>query len=381
MGFEVPPHRLAYESMDLSPRVGLIGLHWVMLTMHLPAYRAARFNIAASCEIDPARIAEARAAHFPIGRSIDRYEDLIASDDVDVVDCCFGTRPQQMDHRRRVVELCCASRKDVMVHKPPARRLGDAMELYDIAQKGGIRLACNQNCRYNPANYAVKQLLSPDRLGRPITIELQSYWRGALRGWESAELATVGHTIHHADLIRWWVGSPCVSVTARGRGYSTMTIYEFENGTLAYHMENHSGVRHHRVTANIMAEHGVIRHGHNWNWHLPSSSEYDFVHLWRNTREEPVVMRLPEHVYEPSWSQHNPWIPSRGAYYDLAAPVAGMMGSLGSLLHANRSGASPDNSYAASIESFRMCLAAQVSAHTGRSVDPATLDPNTQTII
>ncbi len=381
LGFDVPPYRLQFETMDLSARVGLIGLHWVMLTMHLPAYRAARFSITASCEIVPDRIAEARAASFPIGRAIDRYEELIAAPDVDVIDCCFGHRPSQMEHRRRVVELCTSSKKDVMIHKPPARRLGDAIELQDIAVRGGIRLACNQNCRYNPANYTVKQLLVPSRLGRPMTIELQCYWRGSVPSWASTDPATIGHTIHHADLIRWWVDSPCVSVTARARGRSSMTIYEFESGTLAYHMENHSGVRNHQVTTNIMAEQGVIRHGHNWNWHLPSSAAYDFVHIWRNTREEPVVMRLPEHVYEPSWSQHNPWIPSRGPYYDLGAPVAGMMGSLGSLIHANRSNALPDNSYAASIESLRMCLAAQVSARTGRSIDPSTLDPQTQAIL
>jgi predicted dehydrogenase len=373
LSFELPPYRLPYEQMKLDGRVGLIGLHWVMLIMHLPAYASARYDIRAACEIEPERVKEAQAANLPIGDVERNWQDLIRRDDVDVLDCCFGPRGEAADRRRAVVEAAAEAGKPLMIHKPPAIRLGEAVKLAAIAEAAGIPLAVNQNCRYNPANYAVKQLLSPERMGRPRTIELQSYWRGSI--WDDGDQpATVGHTTHHVDLLRWWIGQPCVSVYSRSRSNATLSIYEFADGTIAYHHENHSGVERHRVRCHLMCDNGVIKHGHNWNWHIPGAEEDEFVHLWQDLRAGPVKMKLPPHIYEPPWAQHNPYIPHHGPYYDLAGPIAGMMGSLGSLLHAHAIGEPPDNHIRGSIEALRICLAAHLSSRTGKPVNPAALD-------
>jgi predicted dehydrogenase len=372
LGFDLPPHRPPYETMRLDGGVGVVGLHWVMLIMHLPAYAAARYNIRAAVDRVPERVREATAAHLPLGDIAASWEDVVDRDDVAVVDCCFGARRDGMQRRLQVAQRCATAGKALMVHKPPAMRLGDVTAMADFARDAGLTLAVNQNCRYNPANYAVKGLLHESRAGRPITIELQSYWRSNVKS-RSDRLATVGHTIHHADLIRWWVDRPCVSVYARATTESTLATYEFDDGTIAYHQENHTGPETHRVNAHLQCENAVIRHGHNWNWHLPSAQAHEFVHVWRDTRAEPVKLDLPTHVYEPVWSRHNPYLPLDGPFYDVAGPIAGMMGSLGTLLHATATDTEPDNAIRHSIDSFRICLAAQISARTGKPVDPRQL--------
>lgn len=379
LGFEPPPHRLPFETMQLGGGVGLVGLPWVSLILHLPAYRSARYNIRASCDANPQRIAEARAAHLPLGEVRASLEEVIDDPEVRVVDCCFGHQGTGPARRLDVVRRCGRAGKDVLIHKPLALRFAAALELAEAGRAAGIRVAVNQNCRYNPANFAVRHLLTPERLGAPRIIELQASWRGDLRAASSAP-AWISHTIHHADLIRWWAGARCVRVTAHALDVATLAIYEFDNGCIAYHHENHGGPEHHTVRTRIACERGVIRHGHNWNWHFPSTEGEDFVHVWRDLRDSPVELALPRHVYEPPWSLHNPYLPHRGPWYDLGAPVAGMMGTLGSLLHANATAAVPDNSIDASLESLRLCLAAQWSARIGAPVDPSQLPPEAEAV-
>ena len=53
-----------------------------------------------------------------------------------------------------------------MIQKPVAYTVAQAKEFARIGQEAGIHVAVNQNCRYQPANYTVKQLLTPERLGQ-----------------------------------------------------------------------------------------------------------------------------------------------------------------------------------------------------------------------
>ena len=125
---------------------------------------------------------------------------------------------------------------------------------------------------------------------------------------------------------------------------------------------------------NLTCERGVIRAGHNWNWHLASAHDYDFVTVWPGSGDGPgIALPLPEHIYEPPWSLVNKWLPHEGPYYDLGAPIAGMMGTMGLLMKALGEGKPPDNSAASAFESLRMCIAAERSAAEGVPVDPTTL--------
>jgi predicted dehydrogenase len=370
LGFAPPPYRLDYERQRTDYGIGLLGLHWVVQIMHLPAYRSAGYRLAAAAEPDEAKVAQVRSKGHAIGRYARDFTDVVAMDEVQVLDCCFGHKPGKQERKLAAVEAAAAAGKSILVHKPVASTLAVAERMAQIARQAGVHLAVNQNCRYNPANYTIRQLLEPSRLGPPSVIELQNHWTGPPHPRGDGAAAWIAHTVHHADLIRWWVGAPCTSVFAQAGSRTNLITYTFANGTLASHIEGHSGVELHETTMRLVTERGVIKGGHNWNWHIPSAKGRDFVHVWRDRHGPRIELPLPEHIYEPLWSDINHYLPHEGPYYDLAAPIAGMMGSMGSLMRAVETGQPPDNSIASAIESLRMCLAAEWSARCGRPVDP-----------
>lgn len=376
LGFSPPPFRIPYEEWKTDYGIGIIGLHWVMQIMHLPAYRSAGYRTVAAAEIDEGKVEQTQRKGHRIGPVLNNWRELVTREDVAVIDCTFGHHPSKQHRRKEVVAAAAEAGKHLMIHKPPASTLGLAEEMARIAE-GNIHLAVNLDCRYNPACYTIKNLLTPDRLGKPLVIEVRNYWKGNVPDSPNDLGAYLGHTIHHADLIRWWVGSPCVSVVAKVTCDSTLAIYEFANGTVAYHMEGHAGVEGHETEIRVTAERGIIRAGHNWNWHFSSPGSYEFVEIFRNKEGPAVRLPLPGHIYEPVWSDVNPFIPRKGPYYDLAGPIAGMMGSMGSLMRGVELSQPPDNHIAGAIESMRMCLAAQLSAQSGKPVDPADVPSET----
>jgi predicted dehydrogenase len=377
LGFAPPAHRLPYEEMRTDYGVGLLGLHWVMHCMHLPAYHAARFNMTAACEIDETQIERTREQGLFDGPVERDWGEFIKRDDVEVIDCTFGHAPSKIGRRVEVVEACADAGKALMIHKPVATDVQTAEKMQSMAEEAGTILAVNQDCRYNPASYAVRELCTSERLGRPVLLEVQNYWGGnpiPLGDDRMDRYAFIGHTIHHADMIRWWVGQPCVEVYAETRALSTMAIYKFADGTVAYHMENHSQPgSEHKTTSRVQCEKGIIEAGHNWNWHVPSAEGRDFVEVFPGKEAPSVRLPMPIHIYEPAWSKVNKWELYEGPFYELAAPNAGMMGTLACVMQAMDTGEKPDNDVSGAIESLRMCLAAVHSARTGRPADPNDL--------
>jgi predicted dehydrogenase len=377
LGFELPPYRLPFESMRTDYGIGVVGLHWIVTTHYLPAYRSAGFNVVAVAERDREKFGPARAHHLPPGRECDDWHELLDIDEIDIIDACLGHKLDRQHHKLELVEAAAEAGKHVMVAKPVASTLCLAEQMEQAARRGGIRLAVNHNCRYNPASFSIKGLLTPDRLGRPCIIEVQNYWIGNPRPIDDRRGAWVSHSVHHADLIRWWADSPCVSVFSQARGMANLTIYEFENGTVAYHNESHSGVVKHANRIRVQAENGVIEGGHGWNWHLPSAADDDFVDVYTDPHAPAVRLPLPVHRYEAPWLGLNPYIPHEGPFYDLAAPVAGMMGTMGALMRGIAGDCPPDNDISKGIETLRMCLAAELSAESGRPVDPRGVPSDT----
>lgn len=381
LGFGLPPYRGAYEEWKTDYGIGIAGLHWVIPIMHLPAYKSAGFRTVAAAEILPERVAAVSTAGFDVGPVDDDFRKMIERPEVEVVDSCFGHVVERQRRRLELVEACAALGKHVMVHKPVASTLSLAEEMAGVARKAGIWLAVNQDCRYNPATYTVKQLLSPERLGRPLVIELQNYWQSSASKHGPEGPAWMQHLVHHADVVRWWVGEPCVSVYSKTSRRMTMSIYEFAGGTVAYHIESHDGTEAHETKFRIVTECGDIIHGgHNWNWHHPSPGGREFITVCRDKDEPGISLPLPEHVYAPPWLEINKWLPHSGPYYDLAAPIAGMMGSMAHLMRGVELGQPPDNHVDGAIESLRICLAAEISAQSGEAVNPADVPSDTTSV-
>jgi predicted dehydrogenase len=362
--------------MSLSGGIVMAGLHWVTQCMTLPAYAAGGLHVAGAAEPDPHRRSQASASQMVPTPLVHDWRELLGRDGVSVLDCAFGHRASRQEARLEVIEAAAKHGHAVMLQKPLAGSLAVAEQLVSRARELGVVAAVNHNARYNPAAYSVKGLLDPDRLGQPRVIELTSHWRGDIREVDLQWPASTSHTVHHADMMRWWVGRPCIKVYAQARDAVTLATYTFDDGTIANHVEHHSGPTCHQVRFRVLAEHGLIEGGHNWNWHLPSAAGEDFVGYYPDTSRPRIDLALPTHIYRPPWSDINPYLPHDGPWYDLAAPVAGMLGTMAELLDATACEREPSISLEVSLESLRMAHAAVHSARRGVPVDPRELAPD-----
>jgi predicted dehydrogenase len=103
--------------------------------------------------------------------------------------------------------------KHMMVQKPMAITYGDAVRIIEAARGSGVKLAVNQNGRWDPAIRASRTLIEKGFLGTRLTafIELrtmqpwQSFWAD---GEIYSRLMILGMSVHHIDQFRFLFGEP-----------------------------------------------------------------------------------------------------------------------------------------------------------------------------
>jgi hypothetical protein len=119
----------------------------------------------------------------------------------------------------------------------------EAVEAVRACEAAGIRLAVNQNMRYDQSVRAAKTLLQSGSLGEPVlaTIEMRGIphwmpWQAEL-GWVTLRIMS----IHHLDCLRYWFGDPAgiyCSVRPDPR-----TKFPHTDGICAYILEYANGLR------------------------------------------------------------------------------------------------------------------------------------------
>jgi len=189
-------------------RIGCVGSGFIMRDCHLAAYRQAGFNpvALASRNFDTAR--EVAALH-QIPRVHDRIEDLLANEEIEVLD--IAVPPQaQPDLIRDAVRAGRGRLRGILAQKPLALDVATACDLVATCDDAGVRLAVNQNMRFDQSVRAAKDLLNRGWLGEVVlaTIDMRAVphwmpWAGKL-----PSLSTFVMSIHHLDTFRYWLGTP-----------------------------------------------------------------------------------------------------------------------------------------------------------------------------
>lgn len=133
-------------------RIGIVGAGGIVAGAHLPGYRAAGYTVSAIADLrlDAAqKVADGKIPHvFADPRA------LIECPEVDVIDVAI---PEQ--GRAELWDALIAARKPVLLQKPLAYELEDAIALVERFEKAGIPLAVNQNARWAPPFRAAKSVL------------------------------------------------------------------------------------------------------------------------------------------------------------------------------------------------------------------------------
>ncbi|MEU4713598.1 Gfo/Idh/MocA family oxidoreductase [Micromonospora purpureochromogenes] len=150
-------------------RVGMVGYEF-MGAAHSQAWRTvnrvfelpARVRMARICGRDAGKVAAA-ADRLGWDAYTTDWRDLVASDDIDVVDICTPG-----DSHAEIALAALAAGKHVICEKPLANTVAEAREMTATAataQAAGVRSMCGFNYRRVPAVALMRQLVAEGRLG------------------------------------------------------------------------------------------------------------------------------------------------------------------------------------------------------------------------
>lgn len=153
-----------------SPGIGLVGCGAVS-AFHLAAYREAGLPVVALQSRTRAK-AEARRVKFaPHAAVCDTVEELIARENVGVVD--FAVHPET---RAALMERAIRAGKHVLSQKPLVTDLDVGERLCDLADASGAKLAANQNGRWAPHWCWIRQAIDAGLIGDVTGVHLDVQW-------------------------------------------------------------------------------------------------------------------------------------------------------------------------------------------------------------
>ncbi|MCX7919992.1 MAG: Gfo/Idh/MocA family oxidoreductase [bacterium] len=140
------------------------------------------------------------------------YEKLLDTDIHAVVICS-----ENVNHKKLTV-MAAKSGKHVLCEKPISVSVKDAQTMIDTCEKQGVQLMTAFPCRFAPAVVRVKQMIDEGRIGRILAINGTNHGRMP-GGWFidkklSGGGAVMDHTVHVADLMRWFTKSEFIEVYA-----------------------------------------------------------------------------------------------------------------------------------------------------------------------
>ncbi len=162
-------------------------------------------------DIDKSR-AERMAGQFGT-TAFESYEQLLAQPGLQAVVVC-----SENVHHRKLVELAAAAGKHVLCEKPLATTVADAQAMIDCCKGAGVQLMTAFPCRYSPVMQRMKGAIDSGEPGRILAIRGTNRGRNP-GGWFvdkalSGGGATMDHTVHVTDLMRWMLKDEVCQVYA-----------------------------------------------------------------------------------------------------------------------------------------------------------------------
>lgn len=143
-------------------------------------------------------------------------------------------------HHKELASKAAKAGKHILCEKPIATNVADAEEMIGAARDAGVQFMTAFPCRYAPPVLRVKRALEEGQIGEVLAIKATNHGRMP-GGWFTDKAlagggAVIDHTVHVADLIRWFLGKEFTSVYAEvGTRFYDMEIDDC--GMLTMEME------------------------------------------------------------------------------------------------------------------------------------------------
>ncbi|GAB3410921.1 Gfo/Idh/MocA family protein [Flindersiella endophytica] len=339
----------------MSLGIGIVGAGAIVRAGHLPAYRKAGLPVVAIADLDLSA-AHSAAAEFGIGTVHGSAAELIADPRVDVVDIAVTPQAQA-----GIAHAAIAAGKHLLCQKPLSEELSTARALVEAAEQAGVRLAVNQQMRWDRVVRSTKELLDAGRYGEVtgglFDIDVNTDW--TLWPWlaERPRLEYFYHSIHYVDAIRHLFGDPVsvLATTARYPGQAaagetrTTTVYEYSGTSQVVVLANHNNWSDRpravvRCQGTLGQSEGTLGVLYDYPAGRPDTFEF-----W--SRTESLRRDFTER-----------WIPDAFA------------GPMGELLSAVAESREPSTSGRDNLSTLRVVHAAYLSASAGRRVSLAEIE-------
>ncbi|MCD8140599.1 MAG: Gfo/Idh/MocA family oxidoreductase [Planctomycetaceae bacterium] len=163
--------------------------------------------------------AEASKKKFNLDcRVVADVNDIIGASDIDAVSIC--TPPST---HAPLTKAFLEAGKHVLVEKPMATSLEECDVMIDAAKRSGAVLSVVAQNRFRTPAMRLKRVLESGLLGEINHIQVNSFWWRAgcyydldWRGTWASEGGgcTLNHSVHHVDLMLWFVGMPYQTLSA-----------------------------------------------------------------------------------------------------------------------------------------------------------------------
>lgn len=343
-------HYLPELPNDLSTPIALIGAGGIS-EYHLKSYRDAGFNVVAIANrnIDKAR---ARAKEFfPNASTHDDYNDLLARDDIKVIDVAT-----HVDSRVNIVTDCLKSGKHVLSQKPLVTDLDEADHLINLAKENNVILAVNQNGRWAPHFSYMRNAIASGIIGDVTSVDFSLQWD---QTWianipqyeEMKHLILYDFSIHWFDILSTFLPGQnadkvyATAIKAAQQDYrppalATATVsYPTSLATLSLNAHTKLGERD---TTTIIGTKGTLRSSG------PSLNDQPLMELYLEQGNAQVKL-------EGSWFTN------------------GFLGTMSELLCAIEQNRQPSNSAQSAVSGLELCFAAVQSAETGNVISPGSI--------
>ena len=145
--------------MEKKLKIGIIGTGQIGKN-HIRRYQEIpEAEIVAVCDLNLEE-AQRVAGEYGIGRALEKYEDLLAIDEIEAVDVCLHNRLHAP-----VTIAALQAGKHVFCEKPMSHAYSEALKMYEEATKRNLHLSIQCANVFSPQTKAAKRLIDDGHLG------------------------------------------------------------------------------------------------------------------------------------------------------------------------------------------------------------------------
>lgn len=233
-----------FPHLDYKPKlprrldrgIGIVGAGGIVNYAHLPAYKKAGFKVVAITDKN-AEAAEKTAREHGIPKVYRGVDELLEDPQVEIVD--IAVYP---DAQSEIVAKAAAAGKHMLCQKPFADEYSKAVRNVELAAKASVKIAVNQQMRWDAGIRCARILIDQGWLGTPFygTIQVHCKTDWSMWPWIYAgkRLEVMFHSIHYIDSLRYLFGQPASVFTSGSRDPNettsaetkTLTVWDYASG-------------------------------------------------------------------------------------------------------------------------------------------------------